>query len=137
MLLKTIYACSIIFLSLFGKGKFYTAFVMASEMFLLWEEIEPWEQENAVKVYELVQHLAWTVGWPIDGLSREQKGRFVHTCLVAQIWKRAPQGEGMALNDWNHLPGWQQVVYADLFETIEWYQEIADVPQFVSFFKKL
>ncbi|HXR65409.1 MAG TPA: hypothetical protein VN729_05785 [Ktedonobacteraceae bacterium] len=78
-----------------------------SEKLLQWEDLEPWEQENALKVYELVQHLAWTVGWPIDGLSREQKGRFVHTCQIAQVWKCAPPREEIALNDWNQLPVWK------------------------------
>ncbi len=107
------------------------------EKLLPWEDLEPWEQENVVKAYELVQHLAWTVGWPIDGLSREQKGRFVHTCLIAQVWKRAPQHDEIALGDWNQLPTWQQQAYADLFEMIEWYQEVANVPEYVSFFKEV
>ena len=110
---------------------------LRAEKLLPWEDLELWEQENAVKAYELVQHLAWTVGWPIDGLNREQKGRFVHTCLMAQVWKRAPQRKSIALSDWNQLPTWQQQVYADLFEMIEWYQEVANVPDYVSFFKDL
>lgn len=101
-----------------------------------WEDLEPWEQENAIKVYELVQHLAWTVGWPIDGLSREQKGRFVYTCMIAQVWKRIPQGEEAHLVDWDQLPAWQQESYADIFENIEWYQEVGDVPDYVHFLKE-
>ena len=107
------------------------------EKLFSWEDLEAWEQENAVKIYELVQHLAWTVGWPIDGLDREQKGRFIHTCLIAQVWKRAPQREGIAHRKWEQLPVWLQQVYADLFEMIEWYQEVADVPDYVSFFKEV
>ena len=101
-----------------------------------WEDLESWEQENAIKVYELVQHLAWTVGWPIDGLSREQKGRFVYICMVAQMWKRSPQGEKAYLVDWDQLPAWQQESYADIFENIEWYQEVGDVPDYVFFLKE-
>src|SRR5579872_5783953 len=101
-----------------------------------WEDLEPWEQENAIKVYGLVQHLAWTVGWPIDGLSREQKGRFVYRCMIAQVWKRTPQYEEAHPVDWNELPTWQQESYADIFGNIEWYQEVGDVPDYVHFLKE-
>ena len=52
-------------------------------------------------------------------LSREQKGRFVALCWIAQIYRHFPDPKPSYVADWDDLPGWQRETDADIFERIE------------------
>ncbi|MFD5466394.1 hypothetical protein ACFWIQ_26710 [Kitasatospora sp. NPDC127059] len=52
-------------------------------------------------------------------LSREQKGRFVALCWIAQIHKHIPDPKPAYTADWDDLPKWQQETDADIFEAVE------------------
>jgi hypothetical protein len=52
-------------------------------------------------------------------LSREQKGRFVALCWIAQIHRHIPDPKPSYVADWDNLPAWQRETDADIFERIE------------------
>ncbi|GAB3983828.1 hypothetical protein GCM10029978_091680 [Actinoallomurus acanthiterrae] len=54
-----------------------------------------------------------------DTSSREQKGRFVALCWIAQIYKHIPEPKSSYVADWDALPEWQQKTDIDIFEEIE------------------
>ena len=84
-----------------------------------WEAISQWEQESASAVYEQVRQFVLLAGGQTTQLSREQKGRFVCLCWIAQIFKHIPNPKESYVSDWEQLPPWQQETNADIFEAIE------------------
>ncbi len=50
---------------------------------------------------------------------REQKGRFVASCWIAQIYKYFAQPKASYVDDWEKLPDWQRETDAALFEAVE------------------
>ena len=52
-------------------------------------------------------------------LSRDQRGRFVATCWIAQIYKHIPDPKPGYVPDWDDLPEWQQQTDSDIFDTVE------------------
>jgi hypothetical protein len=52
-------------------------------------------------------------------LSRAQRGRFVATCWIAQIYKHIPDPKPGYVADWDDLPEWQQQTDSDIFDTVE------------------
>lgn len=52
-------------------------------------------------------------------LSREQKGRFLAVCWIAQIYKHIPDPKPGYVADWDDLPKWQRETDADIFERVE------------------
>jgi hypothetical protein len=48
-----------------------------------------------------------------------QKGRFVATCWIGQIFKHFPDPKPSYVADWDELPQWQRETDADIFERIE------------------
>ncbi|MEU7003660.1 hypothetical protein [Nonomuraea sp. NPDC046570] len=52
-------------------------------------------------------------------LTREQKGRFVALCWIAQIHKHIDNPKPSYVADWDDLPEWQRQTDADIFEKIE------------------
>jgi hypothetical protein len=75
-----------------------------------------WERASASAVYEQVALLVRQGG--TEKLTREQKGRFVALCWIAQIHRHIPDPKPAYVADWERLPGWQQETDADIFERI-------------------
>jgi hypothetical protein len=84
-----------------------------------WEEIPDWERESAAAVYDQVRAFVEVSEGNTSKLSREQKGRFVALCWIAQIYRHFPDPKPSYVADWNDLPVWQQETDADIFERIE------------------
>ncbi|MEU8006343.1 hypothetical protein AB0B66_34735 [Catellatospora sp. NPDC049111] len=81
-----------------------------------WEDTPAWERASAGAVYEQVALLIRQGG--TDKLSREQKGRFVALCWIAQIYRHIPDPKPAYVADWEQLPEWQQETDADIFEHV-------------------
>lgn len=84
-----------------------------------WEETPDWERQAASAVYQQVADFVALSGGAASRLSREQRGRFVALCWIAQIYKHLPDPKPSYVADWDDLPAWQQETDADIFEQIE------------------
>lgn len=84
-----------------------------------WEETPDWERASAAAVYEQVRAFVETSGGTTSKLTREQKGRFVAICWIAQIFKHFPDPKPSYVADWADMPEWQRETDADIFERIE------------------
>ncbi|MDH6579808.1 hypothetical protein [Kitasatospora sp. MAP5-34] len=84
-----------------------------------WEETPDWERQSAAAVYGQVRDFVEVSGGTTRKLSREQKGRFVALCWIAQIHKHIENPKPGYVADWDQLPEWQQETDADIFERIE------------------
>jgi hypothetical protein len=84
-----------------------------------WDDTPDWERQAAAAVYSQVRAFAEISGGNTAHLTREQKGRFVATCWIAQIYKHIENPKPAYVADWADLPGWQQQTDADIFERIE------------------
>ncbi|MCK8680564.1 hypothetical protein [Streptomyces lichenis] len=84
-----------------------------------WGDTPQWEREAAGAVYEQVRQFVAVSGGTTARLSREQKGRFVAICWIAQMYKHFGDPKPGYVADWAELPGWQQETDADIFEAIE------------------
>lgn len=84
-----------------------------------WDETPEWERESAAAVFGQVRDFVRVSGGNTAKLTREQKGRFVALCWIAQIHKHIPDPKPGYVADWDALPEWQQETDADIFEAIE------------------
>ena len=84
-----------------------------------WEETPDWERESAAAVYEQVRAFVEVSKGNTSKLTREQKGRFVALCWIAQIHCHIPDPKPSYVADWDDLPAWQRETDADIFERIE------------------
>jgi hypothetical protein len=84
-----------------------------------WDETPDWECASAAAVEEQVRSFVELSGGNTAKLSREQKGRFVALCWIAQIYKHISDPKPAYVADWDELPEWQQETDADIFERIE------------------
>ncbi|MGW7446471.1 hypothetical protein [Kitasatospora sp. NPDC054795] len=84
-----------------------------------WAETPEWERECAAAVFGQVRDFIVVSGGSTSKLTREQKGRFVATCWIAQIHKHIENPKPGYVADWADLPSWQQETDADIFEAIE------------------
>ncbi|HEX5407435.1 MAG TPA: hypothetical protein VFX16_34610 [Pseudonocardiaceae bacterium] len=84
-----------------------------------WEETPDWERASAAAVFEQVRAFVDVSDGNARKLTREQKGRFVSLCWVAQIYKHIQDPKPAYVADWSELPAWQQETDADIFERIE------------------
>ncbi|MEU6231804.1 hypothetical protein [Kitasatospora sp. NPDC047058] len=84
-----------------------------------WEETPEWERRCAAAVFGQVRDFVVVSGGTTAKLNREQKGRFVALCWIAQIYKHIEDPKPGYVADWDALPGWQQETDADIFERIE------------------
>ncbi|MEV6971929.1 hypothetical protein [Kitasatospora sp. NPDC093806] len=84
-----------------------------------WEETPEWERQAAAAVFGQVRDFVAVSGGRTGKLSREQKGRFVALCWIAQIHKHIADPKPSYVADWDALPKWQQETDADIFEHIE------------------
>lgn len=84
-----------------------------------WDDTPEWERQAAVAVYDQVRTFVEISAGSTSKLTREQKGRFVAICWIAQIHKHIPDPKPSYVADWGDLPEWQQQTDADIFEHIE------------------
>lgn len=84
-----------------------------------WDETPEWERQAAAAVYEQVRAFIETSAGNTARLSREQRGRFVALCWIAQIYKHIAEPKASYVADWSQLPEWQQQTDADIFDHIE------------------
>jgi hypothetical protein len=84
-----------------------------------WDDTPEWERASAAAVYEQVRAFIETSDGTTAKLSRAQRGRWVATCWIAQIYKHIPDPKPGYVADWDDLPVWQQETDADIFDTIE------------------
>lgn len=84
-----------------------------------WDDTPEWERECAAAVYQQVRGFVEASDGNTSKLTREQKGRFVALCWIAQIHKHISDPKPAYVADWHDLPGWQRETDADIFERIE------------------
>lgn len=84
-----------------------------------WDDTPDWERASAAAVYEQVRAFIETTDGNTARLTREQRGRFVATCWIGQIYKHIPDPKPGYVADWVDLPAWQQETDADIFDSIE------------------
>ncbi|MGW3044225.1 hypothetical protein ACWC9T_30225 [Kitasatospora sp. NPDC001159] len=84
-----------------------------------WEETPDWERHSAAAVFGQVRDFVTVSGGTTAKLTREQKGRFVALCWIAQIHKHIPDPKPSYVADWDALPNWQKETDSDIFEHIE------------------
>ncbi len=92
-----------------------------------WDDTPEWERSSAAAVYEQVRDFIVITDGAASRLSREQKGRFVALCWIAQIYKHFQEPKPSYVADWSDLPVWQRETDSDIFEAIERHHaELAD-----------
>ncbi|UCM90986.1 hypothetical protein [Streptomyces marincola] len=84
-----------------------------------WTETPAWERAAAAAVCDQVRQFIERSGGQTVRLTREQKGRFVAICWIAQIYRRFESPKASYVADWEDLPAWQRETDADIFEAIE------------------
>ena len=84
-----------------------------------WADTPDWERASAAAVEEQVRSFVELSDGNTAKLTREQKGRFVALCWIAQIYKHIPDPKPAYVADWDELPVWQRETDADIFERIE------------------
>jgi hypothetical protein len=84
-----------------------------------WDQTPDWERASATAVYGQVRAFIDATGGNTAKLTREQRGRFVATCWIGQIYKHVPDPKPGYVADWPDLPAWQQNTDADIFDHIE------------------
>ncbi|MEV7783534.1 hypothetical protein AB0P06_35640, partial [Kitasatospora sp. NPDC088351] len=70
-------------------------------------------------VFGKVRDFAKVRGDTTAGLTREQKGRFVALCRLAQVHKYIEDPKPSYVADWDALPKSQKESGADIFEAVE------------------
>ncbi|MFI2611470.1 hypothetical protein [Kitasatospora sp. NPDC018619] len=84
-----------------------------------WDETPEWERDCAAAVFGQIRDFVIVSAGNTSKLTREQKGRFVATCWIAQIHKHIENPKPGYVADWDDLPAWQRETDADIFEAIE------------------
>jgi hypothetical protein len=84
-----------------------------------WEDTPEWERQAAGAVYRQVADFVEVSDAATAKLTREQKGRFVALCWIAQIHKHIPDPKPSYVADWDEMPDWQRETDGDIFEAIE------------------
>lgn len=84
-----------------------------------WAQTPEWERQAAAAVYSQVADFVAISDGNTSHLTREQKGRFVALCWIAQIHKHIEDPKPGYVADWDDLPEWQQETDADIFEQVE------------------
>ena len=84
-----------------------------------WEETPDWERESAAAVCGQVREFIAVSSGSARKLTREQKGRFVSLCWIAQIFKHFPDPKPSYVADWADQPEWQRETNADIFQAVE------------------
>ncbi|MEV6671947.1 hypothetical protein [Streptomyces sp. NPDC051162] len=84
-----------------------------------WDETPEWERQAAAAVYDQVADFIKISDGNTAELTREQKGRFVALCWIAQIHKHIENPKSSYVADWADLPDWQRETDSDIFEAVE------------------
>jgi hypothetical protein len=84
-----------------------------------WDDTPDWERASAAAVYDQVRAFIEATDGNAAKLTREQKGRFVATCWIGQIYKHIPDPKPGYVADWADMPEWQRETDSDIFERIE------------------
>jgi hypothetical protein len=84
-----------------------------------WEDMPEWERDSARVVADLLVHFVDASGGGTAKLSREQRGQFVATAWLAQMYRHFPDPKPSYVTPWAGLPEWQQETDADIFDVIE------------------
>ena len=84
-----------------------------------WDDTPEWERSSAAAVFDQVQAFVQATDGHTAKLTRAQRGRFVATCWIGQIYKHVPDPKPGYVADWDALPEWQQQTDADIFDYIE------------------
>lgn len=84
-----------------------------------WDDTPDWERASAAAVYEQVRTFIDISDGNTSKLNRGQRGRFIATCWIGQIYKHIPDPKPGYVADWDDLPVWQQNTDADIFDAIE------------------
>lgn len=84
-----------------------------------WDQTPDWERASAAAVYDQVRAFIEATDGNTAKLTREQRGRFVATCWVGQIFRHIADPKPGYVADWSDLPAWQQETDADIFDHIE------------------
>lgn len=90
-----------------------------ADLLTAWDELPPWRRRAADAVYGQVCDFICISAGAAAGLSREQKGTFVHLCQLAQILRFGEHPDAAQPADWALQPAWMREAYADTFEAIE------------------
>ncbi|GAA2113625.1 hypothetical protein [Actinomadura alba] len=84
-----------------------------------WEDTPEWERQAASAVFGQVADFVALTDGATGKLTREQRGRFVALCWLAQIYKHFDDPKPSYVADWDAMPSWQQETNADIFAAIE------------------
>lgn len=84
-----------------------------------WEEMPEWERMAAARVENQVVAFWETSLGRTSKLTREQRGRFISICWIAQIYLLLPNPKPSYVADWADLPEWQRQTNCDIFDHIE------------------
>lgn len=84
-----------------------------------WQDTPDWERQAAAAVCNQIKTFIELSDGATTKLTREQKGRFVALCWIAQIHKHFNDPKPSYVADWDALPDWQRNTDADIFEHIE------------------
>lgn len=84
-----------------------------------WDDTPDWERASATAVCDQIRAFIDATDGNTARLTREQRGRFVATCWIGQIYKHIPDPKPGYVADWSDLPDWQQNTDADIFDHIE------------------
>ncbi|GAA2061471.1 hypothetical protein GCM10009839_85630 [Catenulispora yoronensis] len=84
-----------------------------------WEETPEWERQAAATVCEQLRAFLQVSEGSAAKLTREQKGRFVSLCWIAQIYKHFGDPKPSYVADWSEQPEWQRETNSDIFEAVE------------------
>jgi hypothetical protein len=84
-----------------------------------WDDTPDWERAAAAAVYEQARQFIQISSGMTQKLTREQRGRFIATCWIAQIHKHIEDPKPGYVADYSDLPEWQRETDADIFDAIE------------------
>jgi hypothetical protein len=78
-----------------------------------------WERDSAQSVAEQIARFVQVSDGCTAKLSRQQRGQWVATSWIGQIYKHFPDPKPSYVTPWEELPEWQRETDADVFDVIE------------------
>lgn len=69
-----------------------------------WDDTPAWEREAAAAVYDQVSAFVVVTDGATAKLTREQRGRFVATCWIGQVYRHFPDPKPAYVADWTICP---------------------------------
>lgn len=83
-----------------------------------WAHTPDWERAAAAAVEAQVATFASVAPNGAAHLNREQRGRFVALCWVAQVHEHIADPKPSYVADWDSLPEWQKKTDSDIFDAV-------------------